>query len=293
MARTRTFTGPPSSLPLYAKALLPAVPLLGSLPGVRHHGDAVPDLALVRTGVQTDPGHLADYAATCGFALSGTLPPTYPHLAAFGLQLALMTDTTFPFTAMGIVHVANRITQRRPLTIDETYDVRVHAAALRSHPRGRLIDLVTAATVGGELVWDEVTTVLSRGCRDDKVPDPLPLCDVEPPSGPVRWRVPGDTGRRYAKVSGDSNPIHLSALTARAFGFRRPIAHGMWTTARCLAALQGRLSDALTVQVVFRRPLLLPAAVQFGSRHEDDQVVFGVRSTSDGAAHLVGTAGPG
>ena len=56
------------------------------------------------------------------------------------------------------------------------------------------------------------------------------------PPGGVEWRLPGDLGRRYAAVSGDRNPIHLYALTAKAFGFPRQIAHGMWSKARCLAA---------------------------------------------------------
>lgn len=288
MGRTRSYPSAPRSLPLYAKAVLPAVPVLGSLSGIRHTGTAAPDLTLLRTGVRTDPSHLADYADVCGFGLTGTLPATYPHLAAFGLQLALMTDATFPFAPLGIVHVAHRITQRRPLTVDETFDVRVHADRLRAHPRGRLVDLVTIATVDGQTVWEEVMTLLHRGPRDDTVTDPLPLGDVDPPSGPVRWQLPGDTGRRYARVSGDHNPIHLYGLTARAFGFPRQIAHGMWTTARCLAALQGRLPEALTVQVAFRKPVLLPATVQFGVRAGPEGTVFGVASARDGSPHLVG-----
>ena len=49
--------------------------------------------------------------------------------------------------------------------------------------------------------------------------------------------VPGDIGRRYAGVSGDPNPIHMYAVTARLFGFKSAIAHGMWSYARVLAAL--------------------------------------------------------
>jgi len=287
--RTRSYDRAPSGLPLYLRAVLPAVPLLRSVPGVRRTGAGAPAVALLRTGVRTDTDHLADYAHVCGFGLTGTLPPTYPHLAAFGLHLALMTDPAFPFAPLGVVHVANSITQHAPIGVTESYDVRVHAAGLRAHPRGRLIDLVTTATVGRDTVWEEVTTLLHRGQRDDAVADPLPLDGVELPDGPVRWQLPGDTGRRYASVSGDHNPIHLYGLTARAFGFRRQIAHGMWTKARCLAALQGRVPDACTAQVAFRTPVLLPAGVRFGTRDEGERVVFGVTSTRDGAPHLIGT----
>lgn len=51
------------------------------------------------------------------------------------------------------------------------------------------------------------------------------------------WRVSADVGRRYATVSGDVNPIHLSALAARALGFWGPSAR------QCPDALTGWRSD--------------------------------------------------
>ena len=151
--RTRRFTSAPATLPLYAKAVLPGLPVLGLLPAVRHSGSSAPDLVMVRDNVRTDTGHLADYAGVCGLRVADTLPATYPHLAAFGLQLALMTEPAFPFAPMGTVHVGNTITQYRPLHVREGYDVRVHAQDLRPHPKGRLIDLVSAASVDGVLAY--------------------------------------------------------------------------------------------------------------------------------------------
>ena len=49
------------------------------------------------------------------------------------------------------------------------------------------------------------------------------------------WSLPASASRAYAAVSGDVNPIHMSALTAKAFGFPRAIAHGMYTAARALS----------------------------------------------------------
>ncbi len=72
-----------------------------------------------------------------------------------------------------------------------------------------------------------------------------------------------DLGRRYASVSGDVNLIHIHPLGAKLLGFPSAIAHGMWTKARCLAALEGRLPEAFTVEVSFRRPIVLPATVAF------------------------------
>ena len=91
------------------------------------------------------------------------------------------------------------------------------------------------------------------------------------------WQLPGDLGRRYGSVSGDLNPIHVHPLTARLFGFPSAIAHGMWTKARALAALEPRLPDAFVVDVRFRRPILLPAKVEFATADEGEEIDFTVR----------------
>jgi acyl dehydratase len=96
--------------------------------------------------------------------------------------------------------------------------------------------------------------------------------------------VPGDIGRRYARVSGDANPIHLHPLTAKALGQPAAIAHGMWTKARCLAALEGSLPEAYTVDVRFKLPLRLPARAAFSYAGG----AFAVHDARTGKPHLDG-----
>ncbi|UPK77148.1 hypothetical protein MU582_10380 [Nocardioidaceae bacterium SCSIO 66511] len=278
----------PSALPLYAKAALPALPVVGRLPGVRHGGDVVPDVTLTRAAVTTDGAQLAAYADVCGFGLRNELPATYPHLAAFGLQLKLMTDTAFPFAPMGLVHLTNSITQHRPIEVGETYSMSVNAANLRAHPRGRLIDLVSRATVDDTTVWEETSSYLSRGRRDESAVAVSPLDGIDAPAGTSRWRLGADLGRRYGAVSGDRNPIHLYRLSAKALGFPRQIAHGMWTKARCLAAIASDLPAAYRVDVEFQKPILLPGSVVFGAEVGVRESTFAVSGTKKPMTHLVG-----
>ena len=227
--------------------------LRAALPG---RGDALPSGERSRT-VEPDLDHLAAYAHVCGFTLGATLPPTYPHVLAFPLHMELLAAS--PFSAVGLVHVANRIVQHRPIGADEPLELRVRVGPFQPHRRGRTFDFVSAAYAGDELVWEGFSTMLKRGPGDESAPR-----SPEPPDVPVtaHWRLPGDLGRRYASVSGDHNPIHLHPLAAKPLGFPRAIAHGMWTKARCLAAL--RLPEALEVEVRFRKPVLLPSTVEFG-----------------------------
>lgn len=82
-----------------------------------------------------------------------------------------------------------------------------------------------------------------------------------PPTPTARWTLDAGTGRRYAAVSGDHNPIHLSALTAKAFGFRRAIAHGMYTASRALAQVGPGRGEAFDWTVDFASPVVLPGTV--------------------------------
>jgi len=266
---------------LYARAALGALPGAGLLPFLGGRADDVPDTVLELEDVAVDPGHVAAYAHVCGYAVRATLPPTYPHVLAFPLHLKLMTDRRFPFPVLGLVHVANRIAVHRPLRMDERLAVRVSATPLAPHPKGRQFDLVTEVRAGGELVWESASTTLRRGGGSGERSER----EAEPELTPeAHWRVAADVGRRYAAVSGDRNPIHLHDLTAKALGFPRAIAHGMWTKARAVAALENRLPDAFTVEVRFAKPLLLPGRVVFAT----DRDRFSVRAERDGTPHLHG-----
>src|SRR6185503_5773277 len=81
--------------------------------------DRVPDTELIVRGVTVDREHLWRYGRVCGFRLGDALPPTYPHVLAFPLAMSLMSRPDFPFSLLGIVHVANAIEVRRPLHATE------------------------------------------------------------------------------------------------------------------------------------------------------------------------------
>jgi acyl dehydratase len=261
----RIIEGEPSSLPTMLKAALPVLPGVNLIPGIAKSGGDLPDLTLRREAVSIDASHVASYAAVCGFEPSQSVPFTYPHMLAFPLHMGIMTDGSFPYPAIGTVHLRNAITQHRPIAPSETLDVSATAQNLRPHAKGKVFDLVTEVSSGGETVWESTSTYLRVGRGDETAkPEGEPF-DLVPSTG-VEWKLSGDLGRRYAAVSGDHNPIHLYPLSAKAFGFKRQIAHGMWSKARCVAAFASRLPDAASVEVEFRKPIFLPGKVAFGSR---------------------------
>jgi len=243
---------PPALPGLFARAALRR--------GVR--GRSLPTRGL-RCPVSVDAKHLARYRAVCGFADDGRLPATYPHILAFPLQMRLLTDPGFPFPLLGLVHLENRIRVLRQLGGLGPFSASVRVENLQPHDKGALFSLVTCLEDQLGLLWEGESRILCRALRLDgspaprTEPEPLPLEEI------ARWQAPADIGRRYARVAGDYNPIHLSAPSAKLFGFPRAIAHGLWNKARSLAALGERLPHAgYEVEVRFQKPVLLPAELQ-------------------------------
>jgi len=290
---SRTLDSSPSILPLYARAAAPLIPGASLLPFVPGGGGEIPDLDLRLEGVSAAPGDVSAYAKVCGFALRDSLPVTFPHVLAFPLQMAVMADGGFPFGAVGLVHVENRIEQRRRIGGYEELTIRVRPTKLTPHPKGQTFSLLTEVSVGDEKVWESVSTMLRRGRGDEtaKADEGFAPLPADTPAG-AEWKLGADLGRRYAGVSGDRNPIHMHSLTAKPLGFAGAIAHGMWTKARCLAALDSRLPDAFAVDVRFRKPILLPARVEFASATEGDEIAFAVRDAKKQTPHLDGRVTP-
>uniref|UniRef100_UPI0006E31C92 MaoC family dehydratase n=1 Tax=Streptomyces graminilatus TaxID=1464070 RepID=UPI0006E31C92 len=231
---------------------------------------AHPDTRLVLPGVRVDLARLAAYERVCGFPVGDeSLPITYPHVLGFPLAMLLMTDRDFPLPLLGLVHTSMEIVRWRPPSPAGTFELSVYVDELAPHRRGTEAAVQTELREGDELVWESRSTYLARhgslgpGIGTQDAAASTAAAAEEPEALPVvaEWRLGGDVGRRYAAASGDRNPIHLHALTARLFGFRRAIAHGMWTVARCLAA-HGAPESAL-VRADFRAPVLLPGVVEY------------------------------
>jgi hypothetical protein len=321
---------------LYARSLVRAA----SLAAARRTGNAptgLPDVALEVDDVPVDTQRLAGYQSLLGLRAADRLPAGFVHTMVFPLQVALMARSDFPLAPAGMVHVANRVTQRHPLWREDRLDLRVPTVDLRPHRSGTQLDFVSEVRRAGssDVAWEAVSTYLARGARlpapaapslaseqtdalgttssDASGPrgvaseqsgvggshssDVADWVDEEramwvPPVPTASWRLPADTGRRYAAVSGDRNPVHLSALTARPFGFKRAIAHGMYTAARALADVGPAAGHTFVWTADFAKPLLLPATVSVRIAPEGNGFGYAVWQQGGSRPYLTGAVTP-
>jgi acyl dehydratase len=276
----------------------PGALLLGALrSGGKRPGTIteLPELTYVRPRVVLDAAHLASYAKVCGFSEAHGVPVTYPQLLTFAPVMAFVSSADCPWPAMGTVHLANRITQRERLSAGDALRVEVSTGRLVAHEKGQVFTLEMKILRAGIVAWEATQTLLRTGVKNPTGPAYASELNSERPlSRQADFTASGNIGRRYGRVSGDHNPIHLSALSARLFGFRRAIAHGLWTQARALAVLLPRATiQQAEVAVDFKTPLFLPARASLWTTSHETRpfahgVHFEVRNARGDKPHLRG-----
>ncbi|WP_294768566.1 MaoC/PaaZ C-terminal domain-containing protein [uncultured Rhodoferax sp.] len=242
-------------------------------------------------GAQADAQRLARYREICGLPDTGTLPLLYLHAMAMPLHMAIMSHARFPLRLLGLVHWSNQMESLRHIANGEALDMHCTLDGIQSTERGQSFAIRTTLHQQGQVAWRETSTFLSPLARGKSGKRPTPD-GSEPDWGPpiAQWAVAGDAGRRFAGPSGDWNPIHVSALTARLFGYPRAIAHGMFSAARCLAVLQNHLpSDApLALDLRFKRPLLIPGQVALHTAQDAGATRFVLNVQPQGEPHIDG-----
>lgn len=317
---SQQFSAPPSLWGLYPRLIAVRKPAL--VP----EGRTVPRLEARLSQVRVDARHLRRYRELCGAGPvddpGGALPIAYPHLLASALHLVILGSERFPVAALGLVHVANRIEQFAPLDAAGGGELVCWLQGHDATARGHEFELHTEWRRDGVTLWRECCRFLARR-RVQRGEAAASSADVATarPAGPeegvaratstdsraapagegaqdegqfeaVPLHAPAGLGRRYGTLAGDVNPIHIADLTARAFGFRRAIAHGMWTLARCAAELEPRLpaaSGPRVLDVQFRAPVFLPASLALRGAATPGALRFELRDARGARTHLSGS----
>ncbi len=252
--------------------------------------EQLPEVTLVRHNVVLDAAPIARYTALCGFTPAQGVPLIYPQMLTFALVMQYMNSPDCPWPALGTVHLANAIEQTRSLRAGDRVRVEMATGQLFAHDKGQGYTLELGIFRDDEPVWRATQSLLRLGVKQPAGAAYVSrIGEAGPLSCQAQFSARADIGRRYGAVSGDRNPIHLSALSARLFGFRRAIAHGMWSKARALSCvLPQRELDRVKVEVEFKTPLFLPSQPTLWTSRSAGSALFEVRDSQGQKPHLRG-----
>lgn len=249
------------------------------------------------------------------------------------LMSILLANRTLPIQPFGCVNTRNTFTYldaeacRNPTqTLDLTRGITVSASLGgldnpgRRVKRGIEFDVLfeVAALRTGDTspttIFKQVGTVLAQLPRATK---PLfkeslqPQAQTQPIGSELEWTTADgevvelrlDAPNKWASVCKDYNPIHMSSILARLFGFPGKIAHGNHALARALEQLarnpssvspdiaehverlMGSSDIQSALEVQFRRPMVLPA--RMGLHVATFKDGFAIRIVKNEKEHLV------
>ena len=251
---------------------------------------SLPQVELVLPRVEINSQHVGKYSALCDFKMGQGVPLIYPQLLTFPLVTAYMCSPECPWPAMGTVHLANTIEQHKSLQAGDVVRVEMGTGSLFAHAKGQVFTLDLRILRGDELVWSATQSLLRVGVKETSGEPYASQIQADAPlSCQTEFSAPADMGRRYGAVSGDRNPIHMAALSAKLFGFKRAIAHGMWTNARALSFLLPTTPvEQARLAVEFKTPLYLPGRAALWSARNGTTALFEVRDAKGQKPHLRG-----
>lgn len=264
--------------------------LLHSTQHLRRHWPLLLRAAFKRAGEPQDfwltlpwhdcmPDTLARYRQMFGFS------PSYRPLTSYYLpiqraQLYCMLQPHFGFSPIGLIHTRNQMVLHAPiastplqlstsvqLVQDPNRSAMICRFASYLHPAqphfpsepSALTDIFLSCQ--SDYLLSSTRQSSSRQAHTGQataiqVTENAQQLSAPPSSAAITdWFVAPHSGRDYARLSGDLNPIHLYDWSARLCGLRRAIIHGMHSVAMIEAQLQSTALSALEVH--FKKPLPL------------------------------------
>ena len=229
-------------------------------------------------------------------------PPALLHALCFPATLDLLTRPMIPVQPLGLVVAGQSWALLAPVRIGEPLVLNAGVTRLERDEGGVSLIVECTLSHNGESRYVERTRYLSRAgsgspavlerapassdshtvgidggpeaCDDGVALAPLPdhraafglneagRLDIgQRPALTTAHFTPG-AARQWAGLSGDANPIHLSGLAARAFGYREVLLHGAAIDAWVASALGIDGEHPCSGSVFFRAPVLLPADLE-------------------------------
>jgi len=262
--------------------------LRASLTGIKKPGKILPEKGYTLAGLQADKQQLQAFCEMFGYG-SDTIPSTYWHIRLFSVRALLAAHPDAPFPMPGMVHLSNSIRQHDTILPSDKLEMTCRFGKLLAHDKGTAFETLTELRRDNQLVWEENAVNLYLG-RKNLAQEPVnsPAIDITAPTDEQSWSLPESIGLKYARVSGDFNPIHLHGIGAKLFGFPKHLIHGWYGMNRTIAPYQEWLDSPHEIYVSFKKPLFLPGNVVTRTQSKGSTLLFEATNKEEGFPHLKG-----
>ncbi len=203
------------------------------------------------------------------------IPPLFPYVLSTHIHFELVNDKRFPFSPYGLLHKKEQIWCKKSLTYNSNWSITAFIETYRILENGIEFDLVSELTIEGELVWKSTTTAFKRLKQKERSSKPADTIDTE--KG-ILIDVPAYYGRKYASISNNIDPIHISTFLAKLQGHKTAIMYGMWAMARSLSEIK-EIKYPLNIISYFKASIPIPSKIVMLKKKEDNVQYISVYSS--------------
>jgi acyl dehydratase len=263
------------------------------------------NICMVYPGVTVDPKKVDGFKQVCGYGTNRSgVPATYIQTLFIDMMSQFISSSFFPINPMGLIQTGQSFELIQPVSPGVKLDLYCRMLDMTRTEKGIVSRFLMEAAVAGDhpekkavaesdarnLVWQGIATYLTRSKTKTSKRKKQPPQDVPLPVKEI-IEVPGNTGRRYARVSRDFNPHHLYPWTALPMGFKQPIAHGIWSMARAGASLEKAAGypELTGMDGALKLPVFMPARITLGYTFSGSDARFELRDKTKGVPHLKGS----
>ena len=248
----------------------------------------LPDIQARWSGHRSSPRELEDFFRLSGMAPGEGLPILYPHTVSFPMLMAVLSHPAFPLPIWKVLQVRNRLVQHQPIAPDAVLDFSVRTGARRVLAKGVEMDLLVAAQSGGRTVWEAVDTFYARGRYGAATQDEAATSPAVAGIAAAEWRMPQHGRWRYGLLSGDLNPLHMSNLYARRFGYAGAFAHPQRAIGQCLGHLGAAHHAPMQLDTWIKGPVFYGAQLALRSEPRAAEQLFALHVDGDARPAIVG-----
>lgn len=217
------------------------------------------------------------------------VPSTYWHTRFFGIRILLASDPKFPFPLPGMVHLTDTICQYHNILPTDVLWMECYLGDFLAHEKGTAFETITKLYREDVLVWEEntVNLYIGKSQMGEQEYNSYEFPEIQA-SKETALFIPTNMGRKYARISGDFNPIHISVLGAKLFGFKKSLMHGWFSLNKILTENSNLMLDRHELFVAFKKPLFLPGNVILKQQEGEKGIQFEVVNAKEGYPNLKG-----
>lgn len=197
-----------------------------------------------------------------------SLPISFAFIAGFKPMMKALGHKNFAFSPIGMIHLSAEFNQHQPIDYTAPYHVVIKVKQNRRHPLGKLVQLEEQFYQHEQCCLTNKNILLKKLRSIDSVKK-IPEMTF---SQPRNINIDQHTARKYAKISYDYNPIHISNRLAKLFGMPAAVIHGMHLAHLLLV---NKNITASRFKIEFKKPCLLPSTVGFDQQNQQYQVFSG------------------